>query len=301
MFATSKAFRVLGPSRASPFQSSIIFQSPSIFLPKVRYNFTIDPRYRQNPPPPHQQTRNPQQPRTPQPPPSGPKKNVSRVLFMALAAISGFTLSYYQYGRPDEKPVPKENQVQGKIEIAPEQPKIGGPWRLVDLKGELITEKDFQGSYYLLYFGFCLCPDVCPETLSKMNKALDMVKKDPNFTKEKIKTVFVTVDPDRDTPERLDKFLKNFSKDIIGLRGLNNDDPHLKDMLQKFKILVAKIAVDGTHGKEVSANEKSYTMDHTVISYLMDKKNNCISILSPTMSSQDMADNIKKAIEENKK
>lgn len=66
-----------------------------------------------------------------------------------------------------------------------------------------MSNKNFKGSYYLLYFGFCNCPDICPNSLHKLAKAIDKVKKMPEAKYFDLKSVFVSVDPDRDTPERI--------------------------------------------------------------------------------------------------
>lgn len=75
------------------------------------------------------------------------------------------------------------------------------------------------------------------------------------------------MDPDRDSPERMKKFLSYFGNSFIGVTGLNNDDPKLREMMRKFKIYSTKIEY------ELENKEKSYTLDHTVISYLMNREN----------------------------
>lgn len=75
---------------------------------------------------------------------------------------------------------------------------IGGPWELIDMKGEKVTHKDFEGSYYLIYFGFCNCPDICPNSLHKLAKALHRIKQMPESRYISLKPIFVSVDPDRD-------------------------------------------------------------------------------------------------------
>ena len=98
----------------------------------------------------------------------------------------------------------------------------------------------------------------------------------------KLKTVFVSVDPDRDTPERIEKFLSLFDKNIMGLTAETNNDPKLKEMMRKFRIYASKIEYemdDDDDVKKKSEVEKNkikekmknvYTIDHTVLTYLMD-------------------------------
>lgn len=95
---------------------------------------------------------------------------------------------------------------------------IGGPWELIDMEGDKVSHKDFEGSYYLIYFGFCNCPDICPLTLHKLSKALTRMEKMPEKKYFDLKCLFVSVDPDRDTPEKIKRFLDLFEyKKIIGI------------------------------------------------------------------------------------
>jgi len=294
------SLRKIFTSGSSSLRRFEMLSRSSIYSTNQAYNFSFDPRQGQRPHHPQPNRQPNQQPN--QPPPQKSGRSSTKMLLLALAAVSGFGLSYYQsknQGKPQEKQEPEKREVTS----APSNPKIGGSWRLVDLKGDLVTEKDFEGSYYLLYFGFCSCPDVCPQTLTSLSKAVKILKEDPSFPSKKLKTIFVSFDPDRDTPEKMERFLGLFENDIVGLRGLSNNDPHLKEMLKKYKILVLKLGSTGivSESSEETEDKKAhYNLDHTVVTYLMDKKNNCISILSPTMTGVDMAENIKKAVQENK-
>lgn len=80
---------------------------------------------------------------------------------------------------------------------------IGGDWQLTDTKGRPFGSKNLEGSYYLIYFGFTNCPDICPNSLLKLSKALQKIRKMPEYQYLDLKTVFVSVDPDRDTPEKI--------------------------------------------------------------------------------------------------
>jgi protein SCO1/2 len=78
---------------------------------------------------------------------------------------------------------------------------IGGPWLLYDTKGNAVTHKNFQGKYYLIYFGFTMCPDVCPISLQKVAKAFRRIKKSKEYNYFDLEMVFVSIDPDRDSNE----------------------------------------------------------------------------------------------------
>jgi len=76
---------------------------------------------------------------------------------------------------------------------------IGGSWRLHDNSGKAFGSADLKGSYYLIYFGFCNCPDICPTSLFKLGKAVSKVKQSPEAQYFSLRSVFVSVDPDRDS------------------------------------------------------------------------------------------------------
>ena len=80
----------------------------------------------------------------------------------------------------------------------------------------------------MIYFGFTHCPDICPNSLTKLAKAVSNVKKSKEANFFDIETVFVSVDPDRDTPDKLQKFISVFDPDMIGVTGTHNQDPALR-------------------------------------------------------------------------
>jgi protein SCO1 len=91
-----------------------------------------------------------------------------------------------------------------------------------------VTQEDFAGKYYLIYFGFTYCPDVCPISLMKTAKALDMVKASKEHAYFDIVPIFVSVDPNRDSNERIEEYVKIFHPDLVGLTQKRNDSPELK-------------------------------------------------------------------------
>lgn len=132
---------------------------------------------------------------------------------------------------------------------------IGGEWKLKDTKGRPIGSEDLAGNYYLIYFGFCNCPDICPNSLIKLVKGLNKVRASAEGRYMKIKTVFVSVDPDRDSPEKIEAFLGIFDKSIIGVTGEANDDKELKEMMKKFRIYSTKMEYE-----EIEDDRYSFTL-----------------------------------------
>lgn len=93
------------------------------------------------------------------------------------------------------------------------KPLVGGPFNLINQNGEPFTDKNLLGQFSLIYFGFTLCPDICPDELDKMADVMDEVHK----SGKQIYPIFITCDPARDTPETLKEYLAEFHSGIIGL------------------------------------------------------------------------------------
>ena len=102
----------------------------------------------------------------------------------------------------------------------------------------------------MIYFGFTYCPDVCPVSLMKVAKALDKVRESKEYAYFDLVPIFVSVDPDRDSHERIDEYTKIFHQDLVGLTQMKNDSPELKSILKSFKIHVSKIFLTEEDEKE---------------------------------------------------
>ena len=131
-------------------------------------------------------------------------------------------------------------------------------FQLTDHNGQPRSLKDFQGKVVALFFGYTQCPDVCPTTLAELAE----VKKALGADGAKLQAVFVTVDPERDTPEVLKAYMANFDPDFLALRG---SPEQLAAMAKDFKVYYKKV-----EGKTPT----SYTMDHSAASYIYDTKGN---------------------------
>jgi protein SCO1/2 len=130
---------------------------------------------------------------------------------------------------------------------------IGGPFELVDQDGRTITDRDFRGRPFLVFFGFTNCPDVCPTTLFEMSEVLRALGPDA----DKVNALFVTVDPERDGPAQIKDYLSSFDPH---LRGATGDPAAIAAMTKAYRVYVKKVP-----------QENGYTMDHTAIVYLMGK------------------------------
>jgi protein SCO1 len=140
---------------------------------------------------------------------------------------------------------------------------VGGPFTLVSHEGKTVTERDVLGSPYLIFFGFTHCPDVCPTKLFEISEVL-------RATGERgrgLKALFITVDPERDTPEVLKSYLGSFDERIVGLTG----DPAAID---------AAVRAYRGFARKVPLKDGGYTMEHTALVYLMDGKGRFVSSLN---------------------
>lgn len=179
---------------------------------------------------------------------------------------------------------------------------------LYDTKGNPFSSKDLEGKYYLIYFGFTFCPDVCPVSLMKMSNALNMVKESKEYTYFDLEALFVSVDPDRDSNERIEEYCKIFHPDLKGLTHKSNSNEDLKTILKKFKIHVSKILLTEEeeqedlkslqeHAPQVieklgglkKKKDDKYTLDHSIIVYLIGPDNQFLTYLGSNLDEKDMA------------
>lgn len=125
---------------------------------------------------------------------------------------------------------------------------------LTDHNGKPRTLADFRGRIVVVFFGFTRCPDVCPTTLSEMKLVLDKLGED----RKRVQVLFVTIDPERDTPELLAKYVPAFDPDFLGLYG---DAAATAKAAKEFKVFYQKVP---------GSTPENYTMDHTAASYVID-------------------------------
>jgi protein SCO1 len=153
--------------------------------------------------------------------------------------------------------------VGARLSSAPQAAAIGGPFRLIDQDGRMMTEQDLKGHPSLVFFGFTHCPDVCPTTLFDMSEVLRALGTDADRTR----AVFITVDPERDTQPVLKQYLASFDPHLLALTG---DLASITAVAKEYRVYFKKVPLDGGN----------YTMDHTAIVYLMDKEYRFISPFS---------------------
>ena len=131
---------------------------------------------------------------------------------------------------------------------------VGGPFTLVDGDGKTVTEQTWRGKYMLVYFGYTFCPDVCPTTLSAVADALDK----PGVKADKLQTLFITVDPKRDTPPVVKQFAAAFGPSILGLTG---SATQIAAVAKAYRVYYAE--------HRTGDGPDDYSMDHSSVLYLM--------------------------------
>lgn len=130
------------------------------------------------------------------------------LIISALALLLAYIYMEIQVVRANKKKKPEARSASKVTGVGKAQ--IGGPWELIGTDGKPFSNKDLEGKYYLIYFGFTHCPDICPNSLAKLAKAVAKVKKTHEGKFFDLKTIFVSVDPDRDSAEKMTKFVSHF-------------------------------------------------------------------------------------------
>jgi protein SCO1 len=153
-------------------------------------------------------------------------------------------------------------------------PAIGGPFTLTAQDGRQMSDADLRGHPFLVFFGFTHCPDVCPTSLFEISQVFKELGPDKN-----IKALFITVDPERDTPPVMKEYVSSFDPRILGLTG----SPEAVAAVEKaYRV----------YSRKVPGHDGEYSMDHTAIIYLMDKEGRFVNAFnierSPQVAAQEL-------------
>ncbi len=158
---------------------------------------------------------------------------------------------------------------------------IGGPFTLTDQNGKKVTDQDFRGRSMLVFFGFTHCPDICPAGLQLISAALAKLgPKAANVT-----PIFISVDPQRDTPETLATYVKNFDDRIVGLTGTPEE---VAAVARAYRVFYEKTPNE--------TNPAEYGMNHTSIIYLMGPDGTYVAHFTPMTSVDQMVEKLDKVL-----
>jgi protein SCO1/2 len=154
---------------------------------------------------------------------------------------------------------------------------IGGPFQLTDQNGKAVTDKNLKGKPTLIFFGYTHCPDVCPTSLFEISEVLRALGKDA----DKVNAVFISVDPERDTPAIMKDYLSSFDPHLEGLSG---DPAETAKVITSYRV----------YAKKVPTKDGDYTMDHTALIYLMDRDGRFVSPFNLKRTPDEAAADLKK-------
>ncbi|MPZ38833.1 MAG: redoxin domain-containing protein [Rhizobiales bacterium] len=159
----------------------------------------------------------------------------------------------------------------------PQVAAIGGPFSLTDQDGRTVTDQNLKGRPFLVFFGFTHCPDICPTSMFEISEILRKLGPDG----DRMGAVFITVDPERDTPAALKDYMSSFDPRMIALTG---DEASIAAVAKAYR----------AYYKRVPLAEGGYTMDHTAIVYLMGKDGRFVSPFSLKRTSDAAAADLRK-------
>jgi protein SCO1 len=167
-----------------------------------------------------------------------------------------------------------------QVKAALQPPQVGGHFELMTPDGRTVTEASFRGKWLLIYFGYTFCADVCPGTLMSMAEA--MKKLGP--LADKVQPLFITLDPERDTREKIGEYVKDFDPRFVGLVG---SPQQVADTAREFHVYY-RVRQLG-HGE--------YVLDHSSFIYLMDQNGTFVSLLSGDLPGHEVAEHLAEFID----
>lgn len=158
-------------------------------------------------------------------------------------------------------------------------PDIGGPFSLTDTNGTRVTERDLQGRPSAVFFGFTYCPEVCPTTLGELGASMQALGPDA----DRLNVVFISVDPERDTPEQLRLYMSNFDPRF---RAFTGTPEAVAQVASAYRVYYRKVPIEGG----------SYTMDHTSTLFLFDKHGAFVEPVSYGESVDALTDSLRRLL-----
>jgi cytochrome oxidase Cu insertion factor (SCO1/SenC/PrrC family) len=190
---------------------------------------------------------------------------------LALCCALGFLLSVCDSVPAEEADAPSAAALMDALMWGQEP--VGGPFELIDHTGARRTDADYRGKLLLIYFGYSYCPDVCPTDLQAMATALDLL----GVAAGAVQPLFITIDPERDTPRHLASYVPLFHPRLIGLTG---EADAIRRAAGAYKVYYAKV---------VLPDSPEYAMDHSAFIYLVDPDGKYLGFFPPGTSPERIA------------
>ena len=156
---------------------------------------------------------------------------------------------------------------------------IGGPFRLASSAGGELSNDDLKGKPFIVFFGYTHCPDICPTTVSDVTTWLDALGSEG----KQIKALFVSIDPERDSPASLKDYLSSFPDQIVGLTGTPDQ---IAEVAKEYRVYYAKHPL----------KDGDYSMDHSAVIYLMDRDGKLAGTLTYDAKAEDAIAKLKRLL-----
>lgn len=175
--------------------------------------------------------------------------------------------------KPSEPPPPPTTETKKK-------PLLGGQFTLQSADGK-VSLADFKGKVVILYFGYTSCPDICPSSLAIMSSALKTLNKDES---KQVQPILISLDPERDTPEKLKEYAAYFMPNMIGLTGTKEE---IKQLAKNYRVNFRKTDVD---------SNLNYVVDHSSIYFIIGKNGELFSHLLHNVTAKEITKKVRQAI-----
>jgi cytochrome oxidase Cu insertion factor (SCO1/SenC/PrrC family) len=195
-------------------------------------------------------------------------------MMKSLPVLAALTLLVYGGATSSLAQAPERSAAELMDAVMWNREPIGGPFALTDQNGARRTDANFRGKMMLVYFGFTYCPDVCPTDLQQMGLAVDQL----GPAGEMVQPIFITVDPERDTPEHLKDYMPLFHPRFVGLTG---DSAAIREAASAYRVYYKKVEW---------GDRSNYTVDHSSFIYLMDRDGKYLGFFPPGTPAERIAD-----------
>lgn len=202
-------------------------------------------------------------------------------LLLTAGGVCGVIISFAIFGILRSQKVAES--IEGSLHSG--LPSIGGPFQLIDKEGKTWKDTDFRGKPFLVYFGYTYCPDICPMALYTMSQAIEKLG-----GARVIQPLFITIDPQRDTPSQLRNYTQKFLKDFILLTGPQTE---INKAIRSYRVHAARVQEEGEETPKSKENDELYLMDHSSLIYFMGKDGSYIAHFNHQSSPSEIIERVK--------